>query len=88
MQGFLGICSAGGKKGKQGSPFPPVGPFEASEVRLYGDHAIAVHLQNAEDMLICLVAEPRKQEVNIKVQGHQGKKERSSTTSGTEQRAR
>lgn len=46
----------------------PVGSFEAGEVRFYCDHTIAVHLQSTEDMFILLIAKPRKQEINTKVQ--------------------
>lgn len=48
------------------SPVPPVGSFDASEVGLHCDHSIAIHLQDAEDMFMYLIAKPRKQDVNIK----------------------
>lgn len=49
------------------SPFLPVGSFDASEVRLHRDDSIAVHLQDAEDMFVYLIAKPRKQDINVKV---------------------
>lgn len=79
MKGFLSISSARGKKGSQekktpvsASPFfpsSPVGSFEASEVRFYCDHTIAVHLQSTEDMFIILIAKPGKQGTNIRITG-------------------
>lgn len=63
-------------KPRKGMPVPtpplflssPVGPFEASEVRFYCDHTIAVHFQSTEDMFILLIAKPRNQEINTQVQ--------------------
>lgn len=46
----------------------PVWSFEASKIRFYCDHTIAVHFQDTEDMFIGLIAKPRNQEINIKVQ--------------------
>lgn len=86
--GFLGICSTRGKKGKQrglchtSSPVPPVGSFDASEVGLHCDHSIAVHLQDAEDMFMYLIAKPRRQDIDIKVQGHQGMREVATLGTG------
>lgn len=60
----------------------PVGSFEASEIRFYCDHTIAIHLQSTEDMFILLIAKPVNQEVN-KVQDHwshlHGRRKREST---------
>lgn len=63
----------------------PVGSFETSEVRLYCDHTIAVHLQSTEDVFIVLIAKPRNQEINEvqDPQSHvQGRGRGSQTTSG------
>lgn len=80
-QGLSGICSARGRRTSREAwahffSFPPVGSFDAGEVRLHGDHPIAVHLQNAEDMFIRLIAKPRNQETVIKVWGHHGDTEK------------
>lgn len=48
--------------------FSPVGPSGASEVRFYCDHTITVHLQSTEDMFILLIAKPRNQGINTRVQ--------------------